>query len=282
MEPSTYPPPPPPSTSPTASKGLRGFHGPTTNFFRGIRNQLASMEGGSQLPGGKTPTAGLLVSLIFSATAGLGLTLVIQIPLLAALGLVPVTIFFAPLTEEPVKALGMLIVFFFMWKTIPNRRYGAALGAASGLGFGVAESILYIAQLAAAGSAEGVFIRVVVTPLMHPLWSAFVGIGVFALFSGRSAQPDAKKSSSWLLPLLFIGLAMLTHFIWNTLSLGLSFAGLGYFATVPDIIVIFPIFALILRDFLGGHFNFQNFFESPSASSTVFPVFPPPPPPPPP
>lgn len=156
-----------------------------------------------------------------------------------------------------------------MWKTIPNRRYGAALGATSGLGFGVAESILYIVQLAAAGSAEGVFVRVVVTPLMHPLWSAFVGIGVFALFSGRSAQPDIKKSSPWLLPLLFVGLAMLTHCIWNTLSLGLSYAGLGYFATVPDIIVIFPIFALILRDFLGGHFNFQNFFESPSASSTV-------------
>ena len=239
------------------------------------------MEGASQLPGGKTPTTGLLVSLIFSATAGLGLTLIIQIPLLAALGLVPVTILFAPLIEEPVKALGMLIVFFFMWKTIPNRRYGAALGATSGLGFGVAESILYIAQLAAAGSAEGVFVRVVVTPLMHPLWSAFVGIGVFALFSGRSAQPDIKKSSPWLLSLLFVGLAMLTHCIWNTLSLGLSYAGLGYFATVPDIIVIFPIFALILRDFLGGHFNFQNFFESPSASSTVFPVFLPPPPPPP-
>jgi len=280
MEPSTYPPPPPPPTSPPASKGLRGFHGPATNFFRSIRNQLASMEGASQLPGGKRPTAGLLVSLIFSATAGLGLTLLVQIPLLAAFGLVPVTILFAPLTEEPVKALGMLIVFFFMWKTIPNRRYGAALGAASGLGFGVAESILYIVQLAAAGSAEGVLVRVIVTPLMHPLWSAFVGIGVFALFSSRSAQPGFKRSSRWFLPLLFLGLGMLTHCVWNTLTLGLSFAGLGYFATVPDIIVIFPVFALVLRDFLGGHFNFQNFFESTEVSPS-FPFVPPPPPPPP-
>ena len=80
MEPSTYPPSPPPSTSPTPSKDSRGFHSPPTNFFRSIRNQLASMEGASQLPGGKTPTTGLLVSLIFSATAGLGLTLIIQFP----------------------------------------------------------------------------------------------------------------------------------------------------------------------------------------------------------
>jgi uncharacterized membrane protein YpjA len=44
--------------------------------------------------------------------------------------------------------------------------------------------------------------------------------------------------------------------------------------------VIFPLFAIILRDFLGGHFNFQNFFESLQESPSPAEVFVPPPPPP--
>src|SRR4030065_631300 len=136
MEPSSYPPPPPSSVPPTASRRTKGFHGPATNLFLGIRRQLASVETSSQLPIGKAPTIGLLCSLIIAATGGLGLSLVVQLPILAAVGLIPVTVFFAPLTEEPLKALGMLIVLFLLWKLIPNRRYGAALGAAAGLGFG--------------------------------------------------------------------------------------------------------------------------------------------------
>src|SRR4030042_3675307 len=197
MEPSSYPPPPPPSAPPTASRRTKGFHGPATNLFLGIRRQLASVETSSQLPSGKAPTMGLLCSLIIAATGGLGLSLVVQLPILGAVGFVPVTGFFAPLTAAPIKALGMLIVLFLLWKMIPNRRYGAALGAGGGTGFGVAESILYIAQLAAAGSAEGVAIRIIVNPLMHPLWSAFVGIGVFVLFSSKPTQLGVPDRKNW-------------------------------------------------------------------------------------
>ena len=281
MEPSSYPPPPPPSAPPTASRRTKGFHGPATNLFLGIRRQLASVETSSQLPSGKAPTIGLLCSLIIAATGGLGLSLVVQLPILAAVGLIPVTVFFAPLTEEPIKALEMLIVLFLLWKLIPDRRYGAALGAAAGLGFGVAESILYIVQLAAAGSAEGVAIRIIVTPLMHPLWSTFVGIGVFVLFSSKPTQFGVPKQRNWGLALFLFALGFFNHLIWNSLTLGLSLAGMGVFATLPDIFIIFPLFAIVLRDFLGGHFNFWNFFESTEALPP-FPFVPPPPPPPPP
>ena len=281
MEPSTYPPPPPPSAPPIASRRPKGFHGPATNLFPGLRRQLVSFESSSQLPNGKTPTIGLLCSLIIAATAGLGLSFVVQLPILGAVGLIPVTIFFAPLTEEPIKALGMLIVLFLLWKLIPNRRYGAALGAAAGFGFGVAESILYIYQLAVAGSAEGVAIRIIVTPLMHPLWSAFVGIGVFVLFSSKPTQLGVPKQRNWGLALFLFALGFFNHLIWNSLTLGLSLAGMGIFATVPDILIIFPLFAIILRDLLGGHFNFWNFFESAEALP-LLPSVPPPPPPPPP
>jgi RsiW-degrading membrane proteinase PrsW (M82 family) len=280
MEPSSYI-PPPPSAQPPVSTRPKGFHGPATNLFPGIRRQLASFETGSQLPSGKTPTTGLLCSLIIAATASLGLSIVVQLPILAAVGLIPVTVFFAPLTEEPLKALGMLIVLFLLWKIIPNRRYGAALGAAAGLGFGVAESILYIAQLAAAGSAEGVAMRIIVTPLMHPLWSAFVGMGVFVLFSTKAAQFGVPKQRNWGLALFLFALGFFNHLIWNSVAIGLSIAGLGVLSTLPDIFIIFPLFALILRDILGGHFNFWNFFES-TEILPQFPSVPPPPPPPPP
>jgi RsiW-degrading membrane proteinase PrsW (M82 family) len=206
--------------------------------------------------------------------------LVVQLPISAAVGLIPVTVFFAPLTEEPLKALGMLIVLFLLWKIIPNRRYGAALGAAAGFGFGVAESILYIAQLAAAGSTEGVVLRIIVTPLMHPVWSAFVGIGVFVLFSAKPTQLGVPKQRNLGLALFLFALGFFNHLIWNSLTIGLSLAGMGMLATLPDILIIFPLFAMILRDILGGHFNFWNFFESTEALPQ-FPFAPPPPPPPP-
>src|SRR4030066_449287 len=103
MEPSSYPPPPPPSVPPTASRRTKGFHGPATNLFLGVRRQLASIETSSQLPSGKTPTIGLLCSLIIAATAGLGLSLVVQLPILAAVGLSPFMGFFCPFAEEARK-----------------------------------------------------------------------------------------------------------------------------------------------------------------------------------
>ena len=79
--------------------------------------------------------------------------------------------------------------------------------------------------------------------------------------------------------LQFLGIAYLNHICWNSLSLGLGYA-------IPSIfliafltgIIVFPIFALILRDILGGHFNFQNFLESSSEDMAPFPTIPPPPP----
>jgi hypothetical protein len=67
--------------------------------------------------------------------------------------------------------------------------------------------------------------------------------------------------------------------VWNGISFG--FADSGYLPIILNVIVTFPVFALVLRDFLGGHFNFQNFFETIPEPTTAFPPMPPPPPPPP-
>lgn len=270
----TYPLPPPPPEA--VLKG--GLHGPRTNFFPKVRMRLSLLEQFVPLKGNKGPSLGLLIAFIISATLGLVIAFLLQIAL-TPIGMDVLTVLIAPLTEEPVKAIGMFVVVFFVWKVIPNRRYGAALGAASGFGFGVAESILYIYNMALANyPAEYMVVRIIVTPFMHPLWSAFVGIGVFAFVSRKLKS----VGSSLTLPLMFLLLGIINHIIWNGVSVGLS--SLGYLPTIVNLFLIFPVFSIILRDFLGGHFNFQNFFQTllePYPQYLMETPTPPPPPPPP-
>jgi RsiW-degrading membrane proteinase PrsW (M82 family) len=277
-----YPPPPPPQEEDILQGG---FHGPKTNFFSSIRLQLTSLEKSLWSKSDTGPNLGLLISFILSATLGLLIALGIQIALLQAVGIYVMTILIAPLSEEPAKAVCMLIVMLFMWKLTPNRRWGVALGAAAGLGFGIAESILYIIGIVTSNAPEVsqhagelVAARIIVTPFMHPLWSAFVGIGVFAFVAKRSTQRSPSGSSS-LLPLLFLFIGMINHLVWNSVSVGLS--SLGYAAIALNLAIVFPLFAIILRDFLGGHFNFPHFFEPLPEPSLLRPEISPPPPPPP-
>jgi RsiW-degrading membrane proteinase PrsW (M82 family) len=223
----------------------------------------------------KSVRFGLVFALIFSATAGFLFAYAIEYPIPSSIALVALI---APLVEEPVKAISMLIVAFFFWRAVPSRRYGAVLGAASGLGFGMAESLLsYIIPFALAGDTGAVAARIIITPFMHPLWSAFVGVGVFTLAAKRSGFKKLMLSFS----LLFLGIAYLNHICWNSLALELGYASQNIFTTVFGTgIIIFPIFALVLRDILGGHFNFQNFLENLPEQKAMAPAPPPPPPPP--
>lgn len=267
-----YPPPPPPPSSPTV-----GFHGPKTNFFPTITSRLDGLEQQTlRFRLSKSIRFGLIFALIFSATAGFLIAVAIEIPAIPS-GIALVTVI-APLVEEPVIAISMLIVAFFFWRTVPSRRYGAALGAASGLGFGVAESLVsYIIPYGLAGNAEAVGTRILVTPFMHPLWSAFVGIGVFTLAAKRSGF----KNLSLIFSLQFLGIAYLNHICWNSLSLGLGYITQSIFPSAfLTGIIVFPIFALVLRDILGGHFNFQNFLANFPEQKVMAPAPPPPPPPP--
>jgi RsiW-degrading membrane proteinase PrsW (M82 family) len=180
----------------------------------------------------------------------------------------------SPITEEPFKALSILLVVLFMWRTIPNRRWAAALGAVTGLGFAIAETIVY--AIGGAG-AEALVARIIVEPFMHPLWSAFVAMGIFVLLAKKPTRESALSG----LGLLFLFMGLIAHMIWNGLSTGLA-PSIGYVVLVVNLLLVFLPFAVVLRDLLGGHFNFQNFFEPVLEPSTSAPISPPPPPPPPP
>jgi len=274
------PSPPPPSQSLPGAPLQDEFHGPRTNFFPRIRMQLAALEQLPMFKGEERLCLGLLIAFLTSATLATLISIVLQLALLPAVGLGVMAVIIAPLTEEPSKALGMLIVALFLWRIIPNRRYGAALGAAAGLGFGIAESIVYIYNLASVGFlSAGLFLtRLFVTPTVHLLFSAFVGIGVFVLVAQMAIRKNFLESL-WGLPLLFLLIGMINHIVWNSIAL---LPTTSYLAIIfLDLVITFPIFAVVLRDFLGGHFNFQHFFEPLPEPSFLYPrVLPPPPPPP--
>jgi hypothetical protein len=278
MTQSSYPPPPPPDGS-----AQPRFHGPGTNFFPSVRMQLASLEWSPQSRIDRRPNRGLIVAFVTAGILAILISVGIQLALSFVVGEYAMVAIIAPLSEEPAKALCMLIVVLFMWKVVPNRRYGAALGGAAGLGFGIVESVFYIITILSQNEqAWLVAVRILLTPLMHPLWSAFVGIGIFAYAASKSNSANSTNSSLWL-PLLFLCIGMLNHGVWNGMTLiGELGAQLGYVAIALDALVVFPVFAFVLRDFLGGHFNFRNFYETLREPSSPYPgVLPPPPPPPP-
>jgi RsiW-degrading membrane proteinase PrsW (M82 family) len=272
------PPPPPPIAPPQGSRES-SFHGPETHWFPSLRTHLTILE--KQLPEslGKSPRNGLIVALILGATVSIGLSLVFE--LLVGVTLVAIATV-DPLLEEIFKGLSILLVALFVWKTVPSRRYGAVLGASTGLGFAIAENIIYSINYATgnlSNAAELIASRWVGLLFMHVLWDAFIGIGIFVLLAQRSSR---QSTPLWLAaPFLLLGL--LNHVLWNSLAIALS--GLDIFAVIlVQVIVIFLPFALILRDFLGGHFDFQDFLkplQEPYTPQTIISPLPPPPPPPP-
>ena len=280
------PPPPPPPPTPVSARTQRtGFHGPETHFFIGVRVQLTFLERYLRSRLGKSPRNGLLVALLLGASLSTGLSVIFELAL-SSVGIAGYISIF-PLFEEFFKGLSSFLVASLMWKSIPNRRYGALLGAASGLGFAIVENIIYSIGFAGAANAtagqiaESIIARWIGLPFMHVLWSAFIGTGLFVFV----AQRKVRGSRFWLaIPFLLFGWA--AHMCWNALALGLQAAGLNLIVVVIlDVIIVFMPFAFIFRDFLGSHLNFQEFLailrERPPTTSMIGPFTPPPPTPPP-
>jgi RsiW-degrading membrane proteinase PrsW (M82 family) len=264
-------PPPPP---PPPEQRLGNFHLPATNFFLPIRAKLAALERPPDFKSDLEVPMAFLIAFVTGGILGVAYPLAVNGAFTAAFGpsaswATPVIV--APfITEEISKGVCMLIVAFALARSFPNRRYGAALGAATGLGFAIMENVVF----AVTGQTHGAFalLRLINTPFGHPIFSAFVGIGVFT-FMARMRSGKSPIESALGLPVLFVLIGMINHSLWNIIAV---------FAPAPaswflGIIVLAPPFLVILRDFLGGHFNFQNFFEPLPEPAYIQSNIPPPP-----
>jgi len=89
----------------------------------------------------------------------------------------------APIVEESLKGLAVLVVFFLFRREFDSILDGVIYAGITALGFAAIENVLYIYEY---GFQEGgwsglwqlVFIRVVLVGWQHPFYTAFTGIGL--------------------------------------------------------------------------------------------------------
>lgn len=123
----------------------------------------------------------------------------------------------APIIEESLKGLAVLIVFLMFRKEFDSILDGVVYAGITAMGFAAIENVLYIYRNGYQEAGwEGfwtlVIIRVILVGWMHPFFTAFTGIGLAV----------ARMSRNTLLKILAVpggySLAVLTHAFHNTFS----------------------------------------------------------------
>ncbi len=268
-----YPPPPPLPESEVSG----GFHLPRTNLTLPVRRRLEALEQSPRFRSSLEPNRGFALGFVVSVPAGLLAYVIYLYGMKPYIGSSFGSIVLSDFIGESFKAFCMLFVAVFLWQVVPNRRYGAALGALVGLGFGLG----YQGLSSAIGQADAgqVVLSMVFLTFMDVISATLIGLGLFVLIANREKFNSFVRALVGL-PLLFYFLAVISWIVWNALA----FAASPNMALewVLGIVIAIPLFAFILRDFLGGHFNFQDFLQPLAEPEEPIPEAPPPPPPSPP
>ncbi|HEV7625414.1 MAG TPA: PrsW family intramembrane metalloprotease [Streptomyces sp.] len=129
----------------------------------------------------------------------------------------------APIVEETAKGTAVLLLFIFRRHNFEGVLSGIALAGITATGFAFTENVLYLGTafgedqllgpdaLYESVTAMTFFIRIVLAPFAHPLFTAFTGIG----FGIVAALPGMRRSLRILVPFLGLLTATLLHAIWN-------------------------------------------------------------------
>ncbi|MEU9368493.1 PrsW family intramembrane metalloprotease [Streptomyces avermitilis] len=153
----------------------------------------------------------------------------------------------APVVEESAKAAAVLLVFLFRRRDFTGIVDGVVIAGVTATGFAFTENILYLGtafgtdQLSgerglASVTAATFFVRVVMSPFAHPLFTVLTGIG----FGIAALSAERQHLRRVLVPLTGLLLAMGMHSVWNGSS---SFGEYGFFAVYASFMV--PAFALL-------------------------------------
>ncbi|MFF0794335.1 PrsW family intramembrane metalloprotease [Streptomyces spiralis] len=154
----------------------------------------------------------------------------------------------APIVEESAKAAAVLLVFLFRRRDFTSIVDGVVIAGVTATGFAFTENILYLGtafgadQMAggrgiASVTAATFFVRVVMSPFAHPLFTVLTGIGfgIAATLTG-----ERRRLRRLLLPPAGLLLAMGMHAFWNGSS---TFGEFGFFAVYGAFMV--PAFGLL-------------------------------------
>ena len=142
----------------------------------------------------------------------------------------------APVVEELAKGLFLVAVVIFRRSEIDGVLDGIVYGALVGIGFAFVEDVVYYLQSLQAGQL-GItfFLRGIMGPFAHPLFTAAAGIGIGIAVSTR--RPGVRVMA----PILGFAAAILMHAIWN----GSAFWGANGFLLAYGAIML-PLLVVVL------------------------------------
>ncbi|PRX92534.1 PrsW family intramembrane metalloprotease [Allonocardiopsis opalescens] len=156
----------------------------------------------------------------------------------------------APLVEETTKGLVLIGFLWFRRREIDGITDGISYAALVGLGFACVENVQYYVQgyldAGASRLLEVFFLRGVVTPLLHPLFTSMLGIGVaVAAMSRRRLTRVAAPLAGWL------G-AVVLHGVWNgSTGFGSTGISIAYGFLLLVLIVLLALMWLDRRRMIG-------------------------------
>lgn len=153
----------------------------------------------------------------------------------------------APIVEESSKAAAVLLVFLFRRRDFTGIVDGVVIAGVTATGFAFTENILYLGTAfgtdqvtgdrgIASVTAATFFVRVVMSPFAHPLFTVLTGIG----FGIAALSAERQHVRRVLVPLCGLLLAMSMHAFWNGSS---TFGPYGFFAVYGAFMV--PAFGLL-------------------------------------
>lgn len=133
---------------------------------------------------------------------------------------------FAPLTEESLKGVAVLLVFLAFRREFDSVLDGLVYAGVVALGFAATENTLYLYGQATESGASGMLglwvVRGILGAWDHPFYTAWTGLGLAASRLSRSTVVR------WLAPPAGWGLAVAAHAIHNSLATAASqAAGFG-------------------------------------------------------
>ncbi|UCM88799.1 PrsW family intramembrane metalloprotease [Streptomyces marincola] len=180
---------------------------------------------------------GLLVELLTDQSASLRTSQADQLELTVI----------APVVEETAKAAGVLLLFLHLPREFNGVLSGIVAGGITGAGFAFTENVVYLGHAIARDQVEGVggvdsattvtfFVRIVVGPFAHPVFTVLAGIGLGLAFTWARDRPRWRRA----LPLAGLGAAMVLHSVWNA-SASMTLTG---FVLVYALLMV-PVFCLL-------------------------------------
>jgi protease PrsW len=141
----------------------------------------------------------------------------------------------APIVEETLKGAAVLLILLFRRREFDGVVDGIVYAGICAAGFAFAENILYLGRAFSEGGSAGLvtvfFVRGVIGPFAHPLFTICTGIGLGIAATTRS------RLLRVVAPLCGLLLAMVLHSTWNLSSV----AGLNGFLAFYAFLQI-PVF----------------------------------------